>query len=135
MYDLVQHDQSSIYSPLVQWAPTKFPEPLSYTGGGPVVMDSPHGRSTLGRFYLVYINVSVWGPDRGGLFQPWSYKGFICCGFKVLIMDFDIAYKKPQHLICFLLMLFTCMGFPVPNYHLMTDIQIFGCFNFVCNHR
>ena len=48
MYDLVQHDQSSIYSPLVQWAPTKFPEPLNYTGSGPVVMDSPHGRSTLG---------------------------------------------------------------------------------------
>ena len=48
-----------------------------------------------------YVSVSVWGPDRGGVFQLWSYKCFVCCGFKVLVMDFDVAFDKTQRSVCF----------------------------------
>ena len=64
-------------------------------------MGSPPGRSTLNRFYLFYVSVGMGRPDRGGVFQLWSYKCFLCCGSKVLVINFDVAFEKVQRLICF----------------------------------
>ena len=64
-------------------------------------MGSSPGRSTLNIFYLFYVSVGVGRPDRGGVFQLWSNKCFVGCGFGVLVMNFDVAFEKAQRLICF----------------------------------
>ena len=82
--------------------PGKFLEHLSNTGSGPVVMGSPPGRSTLNRCHILsFLCQCRCGETRGGVFQLWSYKCFVCCGSKVLVMNFDVAFEKAQRLICF----------------------------------
>ena len=56
-------------------------------------MGSPPGRSTLNRFYLFYVGVGVGRPYRGGVFQLWSDKCFVGCGFELFSYSVDRADK------------------------------------------